>query len=87
MVKPTNPGSVLPAVNAFLDSLDLDERGRALAAIARTLADTLDTTDASTGAALAALAGIAKELRQTLAAVLDGADTADDFVSALMADD
>lgn len=61
---------VTAAIDAYLASLDLDERGEVLAAVARNLAVTLDI-----GAGLAA-AAVSKELREVLAA-LGGDDVGD----------
>lgn len=80
------PGTdqVAAAVDAFLATLDLDEAGKASAAIARTLAVKLDQarTD-TTGAIAMATAGLAKELRSVLDAIIDASSDAGDFVAGL----
>lgn len=71
-------GRNLAAVEALVASLELDERGHALAELARTLAITLDN-----GAGLAT-AGISKELRSVLDALQPvETDSDDDFFDTL----
>ena len=81
--EPTGP-PVTVAVAKLLASVELDDAGRARAAIATALAAKLDEAALSDSGTIAmATAGIAKELRATLDAILDDTGEAADFVAEL----
>jgi hypothetical protein len=76
--------SVTAAVNALLEDLELDKEGHARAAIARALAAKLDDAAlSSSGAVSVATPGIAKELSNTLDAVLATQADTEEFVAGL----
>ncbi|MGA8724135.1 MAG: hypothetical protein WB565_03785 [Acidimicrobiales bacterium] len=78
---------VTEAVTALLESLELDEMGRARAAVALSLAQRIDdTTSATTGAVAMAAAGLSRELQVTLEAILAPAqaESADAFLHRLI---
>jgi hypothetical protein len=65
----------------MLATLELDEAGDAKAAIARALARKLDDAAGAQGGAVAmSVPGIARELREIVDAILDGASDSDGFV-------
>ncbi|MGP8180842.1 MAG: hypothetical protein ACLP1E_08700 [Acidimicrobiales bacterium] len=79
--------TVASAVNALLDTLDLDERGETNAEIARALATKLDQAVGDTkGDVAIAISAIAKELRAVVDALLETAHGSDDFVAGLFAE-
>ena len=78
--------SVHTTVCAWLDTLDLDDEGRANAAIARALAAKLDEAGQSDSGTIAmAISGIAKELRATLDAIKADANETEAWVRDLFA--
>lgn len=79
---------VLAAVDAYLATLNLDEVGKARAAIARTLATKLDQARAdTTGAVAMATSSLARELRETLEAIVEASIDNDEFVAGLFGGD
>lgn len=76
--------NVHESVEKLLASLDLDEAGRARAAIALALASKLDEASLSDSGTIAmATAGIAKELRAVIDATLAAGNPGDDFIADL----
>lgn len=82
------PSTILEKVDAYLATVTLDEAAAANAAIAQTLAVKLDQcrTDV-TGAQAMAAPAIAKELRATLAAVVNATSDHAEFVAGLFGGD
>jgi hypothetical protein len=82
------PATILERVDAYLATVVLDEAAATNAAIAQTLAVKLDQcrTD-STGAQAMAAPAIAKELRATLAEVVNATSDHAEFVAGLFGGD
>jgi hypothetical protein len=79
-----DPTPVTHAVEALLADLELDKDGHARAAIALALAGKLDDAALSNSGAVAVAApSIARELSNTLDALLASQANADDFVAGL----
>jgi hypothetical protein len=78
---PEPPKTALEAFDAMLATFDLDEVGEAKAAIGRALASKLDQAAKAEGGAVAmSVPGIARELREIVDAILEGAADGDGFV-------
>lgn len=75
---------VKTAVDRFLETLELDELGKARAEIARALAINLDSsTQDDRASVIMAVSSISKELRETLAQLSDGDSEAVDWAQSL----
>ena len=82
------PATISASVDAFLATVTLDEAASTNAAIARALSAKLDQCrEDSTGAAAMAVPAIAKELRATLAEVVNATAEHAEFVAGLFGGD
>ncbi len=77
--------SASEALEAMLQSLELDKPGDARAAIARALAAKLDEArDSDSATSALAIAGIARELREVIDAILESSEDDAEWVNKLL---